>query len=158
MDKLNDFYVYALALSNERVPLENSLRVTLEEWTTIRDVSSQYVVYIGISRLMPSRRLSKHHSKKIYNKIAKALNMDIESQNLVMHVLSEYMGYTINEWPLVASIEASLIQDFKQQHGHEPILQVPAPDSGIKKVEWLKMKKELGLKIAQFHKGLLVKL
>ena len=49
-------------------------------------------------------------------------------------------------WPLVAMIEAKLINDFKVKYGHEPLLQLPAPDSGIKTIEAIELKKKLGNK------------
>ena len=144
MDKLNDFYVYSLSLSLEKVPLQNSLRVNVDTWVNV--LNDGNTLYIGISRQMPQRRLTKHHSKKAYKTIAKALNMNIDSQHLVMTVLSDHMGYSLENWPLVAMIEAKLINDFKVKYGHEPLLQLPAPDSGIKTIEAIELKKKLGNK------------
>ena len=140
---LSDFYVYSLSLSSEKVTPNNCYRVTCDTWQNV--IKTGDTLYIGISRQQPKNRLTKHHSKKIYSLIAKALNMDINSQHLVMTVLNDHMGYKLNEWPLVAKIEATLISDFKDLYGHEPLLQLPAPDSGIKKVEAMNLKKELGL-------------
>jgi hypothetical protein len=140
--KLTDFYVYSLSLSSEKVTPNNCYRVNVDTWVNV--LNSGDTVYIGISRQQPKNRLTKHHSKKAYVTIAKALNMKINSQHLVMTVLSDHMGYKLNEWPLVASIEASLISDFKVKYGHEPLLQLPAPDSGIKTIEAIQLKKELG--------------
>jgi len=140
---LTDFYVYSLSLSREKVTPNNCYRVTCDTWNNV--LATGETLYIGISRQQPKNRLTKHHSKKIYSTIAKALNMNINSQHLVMTVLLDHIGYSLNEWTLVAKVEASLISEFKDTHGHEPLLQLPAPDSGIKKVEALKLKKELGL-------------
>ena len=65
-----------------------------------------------------------------------------------MHVLADYMGFKPSEWTTLAKWESTLIDDFKQTHGHEPILQVPAPDSGISTKEWKLAKRELGQKLA----------
>ena len=138
---LSDFYVYSLSLSSEKVTPNNCYRVTMDTWQSV--LNSGDTMYIGISRQQPKNRLTKHHSKKAYKIIAKALNMNIDSQHLVMTVLSDHMGYRLNEWPLVAMIEAKLINDFKVKYGHEPLLQLPAPDSGIKTIEALSLKKEL---------------
>jgi len=142
---LSDFYVYSLSLSSEKVTPNNCYRVNVDTWVNV--LNSGDTVYIGISRQQPKNRLSKHHSKASYVTIAKALNMDINSQHLVMTVLSEYIGYKLNEWPLVASIEAKLISDYKVKYGFEPLLQLPAPDSGIKTIEAINLKKQLANKM-----------
>ena len=113
---LSDFYVYSLSLSSEKVTPNNCYRVTMDTWQSV--LNSGDTMYIGISRQQPKNRLTKHHSKKAYKTIAKALNMNIDSQHLVMTVLSDHMGYRLNEWPLVAMIEAKLINDFKVKYGH----------------------------------------
>jgi hypothetical protein len=138
---LSDFYVYSLSLSSEKVIPNNCYRVSVDTWLNV--LNSGDTLYIGISRQQPKNRLSKHHSKQIYSTIAKALNMNIDSQHLVMTVLSDHMGYKLNEWPLVACIEAKLINDFKVKYGHEPLLQLPAPDSGISAKEAMQLKKKL---------------
>ena len=145
---LSDFYVYSLSLSSEKVTPNNCYRVTMDTWQSV--LNSGDTMYIGISRQQPKNRLTKHHSKKAYKTIAKALNMNIDSQHLVMTVLSDHMGYKLNEWPLVASIEAKLISDYKVKYGHEPLLQLPAPDSGIKTIEAINLKKELIIRDVKF--------
>jgi|TARA_R100001163_G_C5059524_1_gene196224 hypothetical protein len=152
MDKYNKFensYIYALALSKEQVPDENSLRVEPQYWKELIDMGPYYVVYIGISKQQPSKRLSRHQSKKLYDLIGESLNMDINKKNLVMMPLLEHMGYSPKEWALLDKMEKTLICEFVDQYGHEPILQSPGPDSGLKQYEWLDMKKELGKKIAE---------
>jgi len=148
IEKFENSYIYALALSNEVIEGANSTRVSVDDWLTVLNKGPLYAVYIGISRAYPSRRLSRHQSKKLYAEIANMLNIEVDNKKLVMHVLSDYMGFKPSEWTTLAKWESTLIDDFKQTHGHEPILQVPAPDSGISTKEWKLAKRELGQKLA----------
>ena len=145
-------YVYALALSKERVTGQNSLRIEPMRWIDLLNMGHMYVAYIGISGLMPSDRLSKHQSKSLYALIGEALNMDIDNKSLVMHLVLDddynFIEYNKEEWPLIDAHEKNLIKEFYVKFGHEPILQTAGPDSGLKQSEWLKMKKELGLIVA----------
>tara|TARA_R110001583_G_scaffold70790_3_gene199938 strand:+ start:674 stop:1177 length:504 start_codon:yes stop_codon:yes gene_type:complete len=140
-----NFYVYGLAVSTEiNPPQHNASRVSLSTWDDLKRMGSDYCVYVGISRLQPSERLSKHQSKKAYSMLAPLMGFDnFDSKNLCMYVLADHMNYKLSEWPLVMSIEARLISEFASFYGHEPLFQLPPPDSGIKKEEALKLKELL---------------
>ena len=143
-----NFYVYGLAVSSQvNPPQHNASRVSLSTWDDLKLMGPDYCVYVGISRLQPSERLSKHQSKKAYATLAPLTGFNnFDSKMLVMFVLSDHMNYKLNQWPLVMSIEARLISDFASFYGHEPLFQLPPPDSGIKKEEALKMKESIILK------------
>ena len=105
-----DFYVYALVATSEKAIGENSLRVDVGTF----DGLGQDIVYLGISRNMPQKRLSQHQSKKLFFDI---IGKDVK--NLGMFVLDSGIK---SEWHALRD-EAKLVSDFYDQFGQAPTLQ-----------------------------------
>jgi hypothetical protein len=143
--KACNYYLYGLAIASEvNPPQHNASRVSISTWDDLKNVGSDYCVYVGISRVSPSDRLGKHQCKKGYITLADIMGYtNFDPKQLVMYVLSDHINYKVSDWPLVMSLEAKLINDFKNTHGHEPLFQLPPPDAGIKAIDALDMKREI---------------
>ena len=104
------FYIYALVSTSEKARGENSLRVDIGTFEGL----GENIEYIGISRQNPTKRLSQHQSKPLFEK---AIGKKVK--NLGMFIIDSGIK---SEWHALQD-EAKLVSDYFDQFGEAPKLQ-----------------------------------
>jgi len=122
------FYIYALVSTTSKVK-SNYLRVDrLRLWLypdnheqSMKNIKARIeelgedIDYIGISRNVPTQRLSQHHGKPQF---IKAIGKE-RTKKLAMHIFDSGIK---SEWHALRD-EANYISNYFDQYGHPPLLQ-----------------------------------